>query len=76
MIVSIMFLAIAVPLVTLAKITSFIVLLIFTLVNAAALWLKLSGRSAKDTVSYPIWLSVAGMLACLFLLTFGLMFGI
>jgi APA family basic amino acid/polyamine antiporter len=75
MIAAIMVLAVAVPLVTLAEITSFIVLLIFMLVNASALWLKLSGRRAKDTVAYSPWLSVAGVLTCLFLLIFQLLFG-
>ncbi len=73
---SVIFLAVLIPLVTLAKITSFIVLLIFAAVNASALWLKLSGRRAVATVDYPIWVSLCGALLCIFLLAFELVFAL
>jgi basic amino acid/polyamine antiporter, APA family len=52
-------LALLFPLVTLAKFTSFIILIIFSLVNLAALKL----RSTSDpSITYPRWVSFTGLL--------------
>ena len=57
-------LALWLPLVTLAEMTSFVLLTIFALVNAALVWLKLKGPSPAGSVSYPIWIPVAGTVVC------------
>ncbi len=68
--VAILALALAFPLVTLARMTSVIVLGIFAVINLAALWLKLTGRSPTETVSYPLWCPALGMVLCILLLGF------
>ncbi|AOS95989.1 putative amino acid permease YhdG [Microbulbifer aggregans] len=61
------------PLTTLAKITSFIMLLIFCLVNAALLTIKHRREAvAHNVISYPAWIPAAGLLTCLALMGFAL----
>ncbi len=69
---AILLLALSLPLVTLARLTSFIVLGIFALVNLSALWLKVTGRRATATVSYPLWCPALGCALCVLLLLFEL----
>lgn len=59
------------PLATLAKITSFIMLLVFCLVNAALLTIK-SRRERPETevICYPVWIPILGFLSCLALMIF------
>jgi APA family basic amino acid/polyamine antiporter len=66
--ISILALALWLPLVTLAQITSFITLIIFAGVNLALLKLKLRGRHAPGAVHYPIWVPVIGAILSLALL--------
>jgi amino acid transporter len=66
----ILVLALWLPLVTLAKATSFIILLVFTLVNLSLCCLKLKRAPNPDgAVNYPILVPVFGFLSCLGLLS-------
>ncbi|KUJ83693.1 amino acid permease [Microbulbifer flavimaris] len=59
------------PLATLAKITSFIMLLVFCLVNAALLTIKNRREKPENAViCYPAWIPVLGFLSCLALMIF------
>lgn len=51
------------PLVTLAKITSFITLLIFSLINLALIRVKLVDANPDGVMVYPMWIPVAGVIA-------------
>jgi APA family basic amino acid/polyamine antiporter len=51
------------PLLTLARITSFITLLIFSLVNLALVRVKLRDPHPKGVIVYPIWIPAAGLMA-------------
>jgi len=51
------------PLVTLAKITSFITLTIFSLINLALIRVKLRDPEPDGATVYPIWIPVAGLLS-------------
>ena len=51
----------------LAQLTSFIVLSIFSVVNVALIKIRSSGEIV-DTVQYPLWVPVIGLLMCLFAL--------
>jgi putative copper export protein len=62
-------LALWLPLVTLAKATSFIILVVFAVVNLSLFYLKLRRESNPDgVVNYPIWVPIIGFLLCLGLL--------
>ncbi|WP_455198626.1 APC family permease, partial [Kaarinaea lacus] len=65
---AILILALWLPLVTLAQITSFITLLIFAGVNIALVRIKLSNPVASGASHYPIWIPIFGALLCLLLL--------
>lgn len=60
----ILFLALALPMITLAKTTSFITLLIFAAINAALWRIKINKAQTEAEVSYPIWVPVTGLLLC------------
>ena len=60
-------LAVLFPLVTLASITSFAVLLVFVSVNAALFKLKLTTTAAPDVVEVPMIFPFLGMVSSLFL---------
>jgi amino acid transporter len=51
------------PLVTLAKITSFITLTIFSLINLALIRVKLRDPRPAGVMVYPLWLPVAGLVS-------------
>ena len=51
------------PLLTLAKITSLITLLIFSLINLALIRVKLRDAHPKGVIVYPLWIPVAGLIA-------------
>lgn len=57
------------PLTVLAKITSFIMLLIFSLVNISLVTIKLGGAKADARViSYPLWVPAVAFLLCIALI--------
>ena len=65
----ILVLALWLPLVALAKATSFIILLVFTVVNLSLCRLKLRGEPTPEgVVNYPIVIPAVGFLLCLGLL--------
>lgn len=55
------------PLVTLASYTSYLILIIFLLVNLSLLRIKQQVTTSEVTV-YPAWIPVFGVITCLFLL--------
>ncbi len=61
--VAILTFALWLPLVTLAKITSFTTLLIFSLINLALIRVKLRDPCPKGVMLYPMWIPVAGLIA-------------
>lgn len=64
----ILVLALWLPLVTLAQITSFITLIIFAGVNAALIRIKARKDFSPETVNYPMWVPVIGMILSLLFL--------
>ncbi|MFI2812870.1 APC family permease [Microbulbifer sp. JSM ZJ756] len=59
------------PLTALAKITSFIMLLVFCLVNSALLTIKAHGAGREEgVICYPAWIPAVGLLSCLGLMSF------
>src|SRR3990172_1223865 len=65
-IILILVLALWLPLVTLAKATSFIILVVFALVNLSLCYLKLGREPHPDgAVNYPLWIPILGFLLCL-----------
>lgn len=65
-------LALLFPLVTLAKVTSFIILMVFSLVNLAALKLR---SSSEPSINYPRWVSITGLLLSLGLILVAIVTG-
>ena len=61
---TVLLLALAFPIVPLAKATSFIILTVFVLVNASLLKLK-RADGPPPPVSYPTWVPFIGLLSCL-----------
>lgn len=57
---AVLVLALWLPLVTLAQITSFITLTIFAVVNLSLIRLKLRTPNVPDTVHYPLWVPIIG----------------
>ena len=66
----ILILALAFSLVTLAKITSFITLLVFATMHIALLLVKNKMPVAEDAAVYPVWIPIGGLLVTLALLGF------
>lgn len=67
----VLLLALFFPLVGLAEATSFIILIVFTVLNIALITIKKrETKSPSDIKSYPIWLPYVAMLACLSILIF------
>jgi len=66
---AVLVLALGFPLVTLAQVTSFIILLIFALVNLALLKVKFTLARPKEIFCYPIYIPVIGFLLCLGVVT-------
>ena len=63
--ITVLVLALWLPLVTLAQITSFITLAVFALVNLALWRLKIITPKPADVVCYPLWVPVIGLFLCL-----------
>jgi len=64
----ILFMALLLPLVTLAQITSFITLSIFAAINAALWKIKLQTHQNRGSVNYPVWIPITGFfLSALFI---------
>ncbi len=59
---AVLVLALWLPLVTLAQITSFITLTIFAVVNLSLIRLKLRTPHVPETVHYPLWVPIIGAL--------------
>ncbi|NKB38701.1 MAG: amino acid permease [Gammaproteobacteria bacterium] len=59
-------LALWLPIETLAKTTSFFLLVIFTFVNLALVKIKLNKNEAPAVFTTPLWIPVCGALACAF----------
>lgn len=69
----ILILALFFPLLTLAKITSAIILSVFAIVNASLWRLKLKEHfRPKDIVNYPLWIPILGLILCVAMLIFQL----
>jgi len=69
--ICILLIALAFPLLTLAKLTSFITLLVFAAINMALWWLKVRpDAKPAEGINVPLWVPVCGFFVCLlFLLT-------
>ncbi len=64
-------LALFFPLIGLAEATSFIILILFTILNIALIWIKKHETAPpKDIKTYPIWLPFISLIACLGILIF------
>ncbi len=65
---AVLVLALALPLVTLAKVTSFAVLAVFAIISLALIRLKRAGPPAGNTYTVPAWVPYASMASALALL--------
>ena len=65
---AVLVLALALPLVTLAKVTSFAVLAVFAIISLALIRLKHAGPPAGNTYTVPAWVPYASMASALALL--------
>ena len=74
-IVIIMTLALWFPLESLAKATSYLILIVFTLVNAALVSIKRSQAPVEGILNISIWIPVAGFITSISLLLFQLLLG-
>jgi amino acid transporter len=61
------------PLETLAKVTSYLILIVFALVNASLISIKRSKPAAEGIINVPIWVPVAGFLSSVSLVLFQLL---
>lgn len=62
-------LALFLPIISLAEMTSQIALTVFSFVNLALIFIKLSGKPSKgDFFRVPLWVPVIGFMSCLILL--------
>ena len=68
--VIILVLTLLLPLLTLAQSTSFVIFIVFTLVNLALIRIKLKNPSPKDVKIYPIWVPVIAIILNLLMLGF------
>lgn len=67
--ITVLGLALWLPLVTLAQITSFITLTVFTLVNLSLWRLKILSPHPTGVVRYPLWVPVIGLMLCVSFMT-------
>jgi amino acid transporter len=76
--VGVMIFAMWLPLVTLAKLTSFAILLVFVLVNLSLIAIKRHQPPPPNIRIYPLWVPYGGLLLALALLTIAMlsMFGV
>ena len=65
----VLFFALWLPLIALAKLTSFIILIVFALVNLSLYFIKRKHPVYEGKINYPIWLPIAGTAASLLLIT-------
>ncbi len=63
--IAILIFALWLPLITLAKLTSLIMLIIYTLVNIALVVIKRRHPYCEGAVCYPIWIPLIGSLVCI-----------
>ena len=68
-------LALWIPLEALAKMTSFLVLCVFTLVNAALVMIKRRTPAPEGVINIPLWVPVAGALSSGSLILYQVVFG-
>jgi amino acid transporter len=61
----ILILALSFPLVTLAKVTSFVTLVIFATMHASLLLIKSKNPASEDAAVYPAWIPAVGLIVCL-----------
>jgi amino acid transporter len=66
------FLAIAVPLVSLAKVTSILTLTIFAAINLSLIRVKMREPAGEGVFTFPLWMPAVGIIACLFFLSLGI----
>lgn len=71
-----LFLALLLPILTLAKITSFIMLLVYFFVNLALIVIKIKNKTEKVSISFPIIFPILGMLLTLIFLGIQFFLGI
>lgn len=69
-------LALWIPLETLAKMTSFLVLTVFALVNAALVIIKYKEATPSEVINIPLWVPVIGALTSSSLVLFQLLYGL
>jgi len=64
---SILLIALTFPLLTLAKLTSFITLIVFAAINLALCWLKVCpDTKPAEGINIPLWIPIFGFFLCLF----------
>ncbi len=66
--IAVLVLALALPLVTLAKVTSFAILAVFAIISLALIRLKRAGPPATGVYTVPAWVPYASMISALALL--------
>lgn len=66
----VLILALALPLVTLAKATSYVILIVFALVNLSLVFIKRRVPRPSGVRVYPLWIPLAGSLSSLGMLLF------
>lgn len=66
--IAVLVLALALPLVTLAKVTSFAILAVFAIISLALIRLKRAGPPAANVYTVPAWVPYASMISALALL--------
>ena len=67
---TILILTLLLPLLTLAQSTSFLIFIVFTLVNLALIKIKLKKPNPKDVKTYPIWMPVIAIVLNISMLGF------
>jgi APA family basic amino acid/polyamine antiporter len=60
--------AIGLPLVTLAKIASFIMLMVFTLVNLSLVFVKIKHPKPQGVIMFPFWVPILATILCITIL--------
>lgn len=63
------------PLETLAKGTSYLILVVFALVNAALISIKKTQPTVKNTLTIPMWVPVSGLITSISMVLFQLFIG-
>ena len=74
-VVLILGLALWIPLETLAKGTSYLVLIVFALANAALLLIKRRQKTPAGIINNPLWVPATGLISCIGLVAFQLISG-